>query len=149
MFSLVIFFTTNPLGVWLRTKAFFLLFCLIVVLTGIGLYRYEQDKLQALEQAKITAVLQSAQITKLTADLEKLTTSQKVTADSVVSLGVTQEVLDRQAQVRQGAVTAKVNSISASNMSPLQKAQTTSETYALSLQQAYCAAYPAACTTAP
>lgn len=142
-----IFFSSNPFGKWLKSKAFMLLGILLVLAITAMCYVLLVNKIEREQATKLLVKQQNDDITRHTGEIVWLKASAKSTADVLGALDETKKILSTQSQIRATAVTTKIQSIAKSADAPALKAENTSAVYATALQDAYCAAAPEACSS--
>lgn len=146
--SIVLFFTTTSLGKWLKQKAFTLL--AIVLFGAAAAYAYGAlvKRVELTERTKLTVQVQADKITELAQAIEKLDAANAHTQTTLANLRQAQVAFVEKAKVRNQAVEQKTQAITRSALPAKEKEKLISSVYAETLQQAYCAAEPAACTNA-
>lgn len=142
-----IFFTTNPVGKWLKSKAFMLLGMALVLAALAAAYAALVSKIRRDEETKQLVHQQGETVKALAKEVLWLKASAKSTEEVLSALESEQKILNTQSTVRAAVVTAKVSAIAKSADSPALKAQHTSAVYATALQEAYCAAAPERCSS--
>lgn len=142
-----VFFSTNPVGRWLKSKAFMLLGIVLVLAAVVAAYAALVRKIERDEKTKLLVQQQAQALDILAKEVQWLKASAKSTEEVLTALEGRQNILDTQSKARAVGVTTKVTAIANSTDSAAIKAQRTSAVYATALQDAYCAAAPERCAS--
>lgn len=144
-----LFFSTNPIGVWLGKKAFTIITLLALCASVWFAYSYIKDAFKQLDEQKLLISNQNEKIIELQKDAVKLKASNEITASTLSQLTFANEEINKRSIRRAASVDTKIAGIAVSTVTETQKIEEINKVYITDLNERFCILKPAECTVVP